>query len=30
MQVGAKLIAGIYFAEVTQDGKSQRMKLVKQ
>ncbi|WP_462254651.1 choice-of-anchor V domain-containing protein [Ferruginibacter sp.] len=30
IQVGNKLPAGIYFAEVLQDGKVQRMKLVKQ
>ncbi|WP_462254652.1 T9SS type A sorting domain-containing protein [Ferruginibacter sp.] len=30
IQVGNKLPAGIYFAEVMQDGKVQRMKLVKQ
>jgi PA14 domain/Bacterial Ig domain/Secretion system C-terminal sorting domain/Galactose oxidase, central domain len=30
IQIGDKLIAGVYFVEVMQDGKKQRLKLVKQ
>ena len=30
LQVGSKLPAGIYFATIQQDGKTQRIKLVKQ